>query len=242
MTTERTKTDDPMNATEDGHAGDSSDENQNLDPQNQNGDASGDSRESGTDGDGDEKSPRELQLEARLKAATDRNAALARTAANDALTAQIDRIEADNDRAEDEDLAAVEAGDMKASEARRRASDRKTDTKAKIKTATEESQASVMSPEQATMLTNLEIAVRLEAAQKLEKKYPGIDVDVLVADTSITSSKDMEVRARELSIENREKKSKGREKFDGNTGSAVSSDIEKMDGAAKVRYALRNLK
>ena len=209
----------------------------------------------GTNGKGEEKvDPQVEGLRNQLKSQSEHIAKLQSDHARSALDEQIARMNADDDRANDEDLAAIEAGDLTASEAKTNASDRKAKTATAIEEASKppEGGSEVLTPEQVTVLTELAVAARVDYGNEFAEKY-GVDAEVLINDLKLHDPTEMEHRAREMRIEAKEAgtwkdpskedssdDSDSGEVFDGGTGSAATSNIDEMTTSQLIQAGLNS--
>lgn len=244
MTTEGTENHEPKTAAEQSLVVADPD-NANLDTEQQkqvtDPKASGTPDADGTTEKGDVKNPEVEGLRNQVKSQSEHIAKLTADHAKSALDEQIAGMNAADDRASEADYAAIEAGDMTASEAKANATDRKAKTATAIEEASKPPSGGpeVLTPDQVAVLTELAVASRVDYGTEFAGKY-GVDADTLINDTTLEDPSMMERKALELKVEameagtwvnpakaETEEKPSG-EVFDGGTGSAATSNIDEM--------------
>jgi len=258
MTTEGTENHEPKTAAESSFV-ETDPDNANLDPKSQeqieDPKASGTPEADGTDGKtGDEIDPEVERLQKELRARDERISKLTDDHAKSKLEEQIERLNANDERAAEADLAAVESGDMTAAEAKTNASDRKTKTAEAIEEASKPAEGTTreLTPEQVTIYTELAVAARVDIGKEYAEKY-GVDADTLINDVKLLDPDMMERRALELKVEaiqagtwtdpskeGSEKEEPEGEVFDGGTGSASTSNIDDMSTSELIQAGLKS--
>ena len=160
--------------------------------------------------------------------------ALRDQAAQSALQAQIDALESENRNADIADSREVDSGEMSAEEAIQRSHQRQDAAKEKAQSLQQQSLAQEANE---TDYVNSALLARFSYAQEFAQEF-GVDADVLMGDKAITSPDEMRLKARELSLDNREAEATGTERFDSGQRGAISSDLENMSALEKVRAGL----
>jgi len=154
---------------------------------------------------------------------------------SNALQAQIDRIESEADSESTADITAVSDGEMTVEDAQSRATERRTATRTKVTDAANE-------PIVAEQVTRDKVSDALMAREgfslRLAKEY-GVDSEVLMDDQTITSPEEMQLKAREMQIDQREGKRTGSQSFDSGQRRAASSNVDDMSPLEKVSAGLQ---
>ena len=230
MTTEKpTEDQEPKTAAEQGESADATgdtDQSASIKPADT---ASGKPGEN--DGDGKDGGDEVSQLRDELKTKDETITRIQQETGRAALAAQIERLEADDRAADVEDLKSVEDGNLTTTDATKRIHERRDATQSKIES--EETKVSDARTA-ATNAVNNALIARLGYAQGYAKEF-GIDVDVLNDDTTLTTPDEMRMKARELQLDERDKKATGSDKFDSGQRGAASLDVDKMDAMEKIR-------
>lgn len=229
MTTEKTTEDqEPKTAAEQGESADE------TGSEDQSSSASTDDTASGKPGenDGDGKDGDELStLKAELKTKDETITRMQDETGRTALAAQIATLNEADDRAADADSKAIEDGNLSAVDATKAKNDRREVTQSKIETYRDK--VKDYREREAQAIDNA-ILHRHAEAQRIGKEFD-VDTDVLNEDLTLTSPAEMKIKARELQLDDREKKAKGTDKFDSGQRGAASLDVDKMTPMEKIR-------
>lgn len=168
-----------------------------------------------------------------IQSAGDQQIAQAQKTANQAiLMIQRERAERDEADAHTADLIEVENGDLSTEGAQVRVNERAQARNNAVNTA----QVSI---QQQRAYQEAEPILRHAYALELAEEHK-IDINLLEADTAITTPEAMLLKARELALDKREKSLTSPEIFDGGASGNGGSNqtLDEMDGLAKVTYAL----
>ena len=141
-----------------------------------------------------------------------------------ALNEEIRRAQAEEDQHASRDQQMVSEGQLTLQEATQRSQERTAERQRQIQSQQEQAQVEQQSRQ---IQAKGEEIGRVLAAQDFGKKY-GVDPEVLIKDTSITTPELMEVKARSMQLDAREAKLKGHESFDRGQVGGRGPDLNDM--------------
>ena len=188
--------------------------------------ASENSGNSGANGNGD---PNTLRSE--LDAANSTIAALRDQASQSNLQAQIDRVEAANQAELAADQQSIEDGNLTAADATQKALNRQQNAQKAVEDIARNARGYQQEVDQG-------LIARLGVAQEVAAQYDGVDANVLNLDKTLTTPEMMQIKAREIQLDQREANAVGTENFDAGQRGSASIEVNDMSALEKVSAGL----
>ena len=226
MTTQSTEQDQNLlTAAEQSAAAEQADNKQPAGSQD-NSAASENSGNSGANGNGD---PNTLRSE--LDAANSTIAALRDQASQSNLQAQIDRVEAANQAELAADQQSIEDGNLTAADATQKALNRQQNAQKAVEDIARNARGYQQEVDQG-------LIARLGVAQEVAAQYDGVDANVLNLDKTLTTPEMMQIKAREIQLDQREANAVGTENFDAGQRGSASIEVNDMSALEKVSAGL----
>ena len=154
--------------------------------------------------------------------------------ARQALDREIADAEAIEEQFQSQDRIAVDNGEMTATDATQRSRQRQEATRADFERRQRQNQETASARQ---LMQQAEDYGKVIAAEDFAKEF-GVERDVLINDRSLTTPALMRVKARELALEKREAKLKGRDTFDSSQTSVSRPSVDNMSPGEKIAYGL----
>ena len=188
--------------------------------------ASENSGNSGANGNG---GPDTLRSE--LDAANTTIAALRDQASQSNLQAQIDRVEAANQAELAADQQSIEDGNLTAADATQKALNRQQNAQKAVEDIARNARGYQQE-------VDAGLIARLGVAQEIAAQYDGVDANVLNLDKTLTTPEMMQIKAREIQLDQREANAVGTENFDAGQRGSASIEVNDMSPIEKISAGL----
>jgi len=188
--------------------------------------ASENSGNSGANGNG---GPDTLRSE--LDAANSTIAALRDQASQSNLQAQIDRVEAANQAELAADQQSIEDGNLTAADATQKALNRQQNAQKAVEDIARNARGYQQEVDSG-------LIARLGVAQEIAAQYDGVDANVLNLDKTLTNPEMMQIKAREIQLDQREANAVGTENFDAGQRGSASIEVNDMSPIEKISAGL----
>tara|TARA_R110000824_G_scaffold132188_2_gene294477 strand:- start:238 stop:930 length:693 start_codon:yes stop_codon:yes gene_type:complete len=188
--------------------------------------ASENSGNSGANGNG---GPDTLRSE--LDAANSTIAALRDQASQSNLQAQIDRVEAANQAELAADQQSIEDGNLTAADATQKALNRQQNAQKAVEDIARNARGYQQE-------VDAGLIARLGVAQEIAAQYDGVDANVLNLDKTLTTPEMMQIKAREIQLDQREANAVGTENFDAGQRGSASIEVNDMSPIEKISAGL----
>ena len=188
--------------------------------------ASENSGNSGANGNG---GPDTLRNE--LDAANSTIAALRDQASQSNLQAQIDRVEAANQAELAADQQSIEDGNLTAADATQKALNRQQNAQKAVEDIARNARGYQQE-------VDAGLIARLGVAQEIAAQYDGVDANVLNLDKTLTTPEMMQIKAREIQLDQREANAVGTENFDAGQRGSASIEVNDMSPIEKISAGL----